>query len=405
MSIASAAALEPPPAFASGPAPRVAVVHEWLEVVAGSERVLEQILACYPEADLYVLVDFLSPSDRGIIGSRRPTSSFIQRLPFAARHFRKYLPLMPLAVEQFDLSGYDIIISSSHAVAKGVLTGPDQLHVSYVHSPMRYAWDLQETYLQDSGLSCGVKSWAARWMLHRMRLWDYRTANGVDDFIANSHFIARRIRRIYGRTATVIYPPVNVDEFSLWRRKEDYYVAASRLVPYKKMGLIAEAFRLMPDRKLVLIGDGPEYRKVRSKAGDNVRMMGHLPNVLLRDYLQRASALLFAAEEDFGILPVEAQACGTPVIAYGRGGACETIRDLTKPEPTGVLFDRQTPEALVEAIRTFEARREAISPAACRRNAMRFGPDRFRTELTDFVTARWARLSAQLAASRAGASS
>ena len=402
---ADAARLLPAEPGKRAPSPRVAVVHEWLDVVAGSERVLEQILACYPEADLYVLVDFLSPQDRGLIGGRTPTTSFIQRMPFAARRFRAYLPLMPLAVEQFDLRGYDIVISSSHAVAKGVLTGPDQLHVSYVHSPMRYAWDLQATYLQESGLSGGVRGWAARWVLHRMRLWDCRTANGVDDFIANSHFIARRIKRTYGREASVIYPPVGVDEFSLWRAKESYYVAASRLVPYKKMDLIAEAFRALPDRKLILIGDGPEADKVNSKAGENVRVMGHLPRAILRDYLQRASALLFAAEEDFGILPVEAQACGTPVIAYGRGGACETIRDLAGPEPTGVLFDQQTPEALVAAIRRFEANRDAISPAACRRNALRFGPDRFRRELSAFVAARWERLHGQIAAARAGATS
>ncbi len=217
---------------------KVAVVHEWFETVAGSERVVEQILRCYPEADVYCIVDFLCESDRRLLSGRRVRTSFIQRLPFARRCFRHYLPLMPFAVEQFDLSAYDIVISSTHAVAKGVLTGPDQLHLAYVHSPMRYAWDMQHQYLRESNLVWGIRSVFARAILHAMRTWDYRTSCGVDVFIANSAHVARRVRKCYGREAMVIPPPVDTDTFALRNRKEDFYVTVSRAVPYKRLDLL-----------------------------------------------------------------------------------------------------------------------------------------------------------------------
>lgn len=306
-------------------AARVAIVHDWLTVYAGAERVLEQMLLALPQADLYSLVDFVPEDARGFLGGRRARTSFLQRLPRARTHYRSYLPLMPLAVEQFDLSGYDLVISSSHAVAKGVLTGPDQLHLCICYSPIRYAWDLQHQYLEESGLTRGVKGAAARLLLHYVRLWDARTANGVDDFIAISGFIARRIQKVYRRDATVIYPPVDTDGFALRPDKEDFYLTASRLVPYKKIDLIVEAFSALPDRRLVVIGDGPEMAKVRAKAGPNVQLLGYQPFSVLKDHLQRARAFVFAAEEDFGIVPLEAQACGTPVIAYGKGGSLSLI--------------------------------------------------------------------------------
>ncbi len=374
------------------PPRRVAVVHEWLIDYSGSERVLEQILLSYPDADLYALVDFLPEADRHFLHGRQAQTSFIQRLPFAQKRFRNYLPLFPLAIEQFDLSDYDLIITSSHAVAKGVLTGPDQLHVSYVHSPMRYAWDLQHIYLRESGLTKGLKAWFARWVLHKLRIWDVRTGAGVNRFVANSAYIARRIAKAYDRASTVIYPPVDTDGFAYAPEKEDFYLTASRLVPYKKIDLIAEAFTGMPDKRLVIIGDGPEMDKVKSKSGANVEILGYQPFDNLRDHMQRARAFVFAAEEDFGIVPVEAQACGTPVIAYGRGGARETVRDIEMPDPTGIWFEPQTPEAIRDAVNRFEAAGGRISTAACRRNAERFSPDRFRGELTDFVDKAWAEL-------------
>ena len=364
---------------------RVAVIHDWLVTYAGAERVLEQILDLYPQADLYTMVDFLPAAERAFLGGRQPRTSFVQRLPGAGKHYRNYLPLMPLAVEQFDLSGYDLVISSSYAVAKGVLTGPDQLHLCYCHSPMRYAWDLQHQYLRESGLTRGLRSRLARYALHRLRLWDVRSANGVDGFIAVSRFIARRIWKAYRRESEIIHPPVDTGAFSLWTDKADYFVAASRLVPYKRMDLIAQAFSQMPQRKLVIIGDGPDAAKLRGKLGPNSRWLGYQPEEALRQHLQRARALVFAAEEDFGILPLEAQACGTPVIAFGRGGVRETIKGLDDPEPTGVFFEEQTVGSIVAALERFDRQEKQISPQACRANALRFSVERFRREFQDYV--------------------
>lgn len=366
---------------------KVAIVHDWLTVYAGAERVLEQMLYCYPDADLFSMVDFLSPDNRKFIRNKPVTTSVLQNFPFARTKYRHYLLMMPLTIEQFDLSGYDLVISSSHAVAKGVITGPNQLHISYVHSPMRYAWDMQHQYLRDSGLDKGIKGWIAKWLLHKMRLWDVRTANGVDCFIANSQFIRRRIWKTYRRDAAVIYPPVDISKFTLCEDKGDFYLAASRLVPYKKMDLIAEAFAAMPERQLVIIGDGPEMRKVRAKAGHNVTVLGYQPNDVLRDYMRRAKAFVFAAEEDFGIIPLEAQACGTPVIAFAKGGALETIRGLEDEQPTGVFFTEQSVPAIKAAVSSFEQEATRISPEICRENALRFAPERFRTEFKAFVEA------------------
>lgn len=371
----------------------VAIVHDWLVVYAGAERVLEQMLACYPESDLFSLVDFLPADQRAFIRNKPVSTSFIQRLPKARKKYRAYLPLMPLAVEQFDLSAYDLVISSSHAVAKGVLTGPDQLHLCMCYSPVRYAWDLQHQYLRESGLERGIKGWMAKLILHYVRLWDVRTANGVDAFMAISHYIARRIQKVYRRESTVIYPPVDVADFSLCRDKGDFYVTASRMVPYKKIDLIVEAFTAMPDKKLLVIGDGPDFAKIQAKAGPNIQLLGFAGAEVLRNHLQRARAFVFAAEEDFGITPLEAQACGTPVIAFGKGGALETIVPLREVEcaapSTGVFFYEQSVPAIIAAVGRFEGAGAAITSEACRENALRFAPERFRTEFTAFVEREW----------------
>lgn len=367
---------------------KVALIHDWLVTYAGAERVLEQMLACFPQADLFSLVDFLPAEQRDFIQQKPVITSFIQRLPKANTQYRNYLPLMPLAVEQFDLSGYDLVISSSHAVAKGVLVGPDQLHICMCYSPIRYAWDLQHQYLRESNLESGLKSWLARWMLHKIRLWDCRTANGVDRFIAISHFIARRIEKTYRREAAVIYPPVDVSGFSYRAEKEDFYLTASRMVPYKKMPMIVAAFSAMPDKRLVVIGEGPEFNKCKAVAGPNVQLLGWQPFDVLKSHMQRAKAFVFAAEEDFGIAPLEAQACGTPVIAFGKGAVLETIRSLVDDAPTGVFFDEQTPQSVIKAVGEFE-QQVKISPKACRENALRFSPERFRREFTELVDAEW----------------
>ncbi|WP_446918127.1 glycosyltransferase, partial [Klebsiella pneumoniae] len=250
--------------------------------------------------------------------------------------------LMPFAVEQLDVTKHEVVLSSSHAVSKGVITGPDQLHISYIHSPIRYAWDLQHQYLRESGFDKGVKGFLAKWFLHKIRLWDVRTSNGVDHFIANSHFISRRIKKVYGRSSDVIYPPVDVESFNLMEDKDNYYLTASRLVPYKRVDLIVEAFGHMPEKKLLVIGDGPEMEKIKAKAKANVVILGYQSNEAMIEYMQRAKAFVFAAEEDFGITPVEAQSCGTPVIAFGKGGALETVRPYGVSNPTGVFFYNQT---------------------------------------------------------------
>lgn len=365
---------------------KVAIVHDWLVVSGGAEKVLKNIIECFPKADIFSIVDFLE--DRECVKGKSVETSFIQRMPFAKKRYRAYLPLMPIAIEQVDLSSYDLVISSSHAVAKGVLTGPNQIHVSYVHSPIRYAWDLQHQYLRESRLTRGIKSAMARALLHYIRGWDSRSANGVDHLVANSQFIARRIRKAYQRDATVIYPPVDLQSMTMCTQKDDFYVTASRMVPYKRIDLIVRAFSQTPQRKLVVIGDGPEMNKIRSSAGDNVTIMGHQSTQVLVDHLRRARAFVFAAEEDFGISVVEAQACGTPVIAFGRGGALESVVGLPLEQPTGVFFGEQTSESLLEAVKQFERNASRFDPRQCRRNAERFSSENFKRALMAFIDAK-----------------
>ena len=364
---------------------KVAIVCDWLVTYAGAEKVLEQILNIFPEADIFALVDFLDEDNRSFIKNKKVVTSFIQKLPKAKIKYRNYLPLMPLAIEQLDVTTYDLVISSSHCVAKGVITGPNQIHISYVHSPIRYAWDLQHQYLKESGLIKGVKGKIAKAILHYMRMWDVRTANGVDFFIANSEFIAKRIKKCYRREAAVIYPPVDVEAFKMREEKEDFYLTASRMVPYKKMDLIVEAFSRMPDKKLVVIGDGPDFGKIKSKATNNITLLGYQPFGVLKDYMQKAKAFVFAAEEDFGITPVEAQACGTPVIAFGKGGALETVKGLDEENPTGIFFEEQTAEGIQKAVNKFEMEKMIFKGTNCRKNAEKFRNERFIKELKNYI--------------------
>lgn len=365
---------------------KIAVVCDWLVTYAGAEKVLEQILNVFPEADLFAVVDFIPEGQRDFIKNKKVTTTFIQNLPKAAGKYRNYLPFMPIAIEQLDVSDYDLVISSSHCVAKGILTGPDQIHISYVHSPIRYAWDLQHQYLREAGLTHGLKSKIARLIMHYMRIWDTRTSNGVDYFIANSRFIGRRIWKCYRRSADVIYPPVDVEKFQPCMKKDDFYMTASRMVPYKKMGLIVEAFSQMPDKKLVVIGKGPEFEKIKKVAGSNVKLLGYQPDNVLRDYMERAKAFVFAAEEDFGITPVEAQACGTPVIAYGKGGSLETVRGYgIKEHPTGLFFYHQDTDSIIKAVKQFENVAASISYEDCRKHAESFSIPRFRKEFKEYV--------------------
>ena len=358
-------------------------MHEWLLDYAGSERVLAEILRCFPDADLYALVDHMGDADRRNLAGKRARTTFLQRMPGIPRYLRFYVPLMPIAIEQLDLSGYDLVISSSHAVAKGVLTPPDTLHVSYVHSPMRWAWDLQHSTLREEGVDSGASGMLARWLLHRLRLWDHRAAAGVDHFAANSQFVARRIQKAYRRDAQVIYPPIDTDFFTPGGEREDYYVAVTRLIGYKRPDLLLEAFSQLGEKRLVVVGYGPQLDALKARAPANVEFTGYLAAEAMREKLRRARAFLFPAIEDFGIAPVEAMACGTPVIALRRGGAAETVIGLEGTSPTGVFFDEQSPQALAAAVRLFE--QKSISSEACRRRAERFSVARFRSEFTAFV--------------------
>lgn len=362
---------------------KVAIIHDWLVVNGGAEKVLLELLAIYPQADIFTLVDFLPEEEKKWLGNTKITTSFIQRMPFAKKRYRNYLPLFPIAIEQFDLSEYDLVISSSYAVAKGVITGPDQKHVSYCHSPARYAWDLQAQYLKESGLETGVKSVLARYFLHKFRIWDVRSSFGVDTFIANSNFIAKRIYKCYRREATVVYPPVDISRFALETEKEDFYLTASRLVPYKRIDLVVAAFAKQPHLKLKVIGDGPEMDKIRKLAEgcSNIEILGYQSDESMVSNMQKAKAFVFAAEEDFGIIPVEAQACGTPVIALGKGGCLETVVQ----GETGIHFEEQTLECLSAAILEMEQRYEAITPERCRQNAENFSIDTFRSRLVEVV--------------------
>lgn len=369
--------------------PKTVIVADWLVTYAGAERVISEMLQVFPKADLFSVIDFLSDESRQHFLGKHAQTTFIQKFPKAETKYRNYLPFMPLAIEQLDVSAYDVVLSSSHAVAKGVLTGPDQLHISYVHSPIRYAWDLQHQYLRELGLTQGIKALIVRWLLHKIRMWDYRTANGVDHFLANSKFIARRIKKVYGRDSDVIYPPVDTDRFTLQENKDDFYFTASRMVPYKKIDLIVEAFAQMPDKKLVVIGDGPDMQKIKSKATSNIEILGYQSNQVMQDHMQRAKAFVFAAEEDFGITPVESQACGTPVIAFGKGGALETINSIHSANPTGAFFDKQEVSSVITAVEDFERNQDLFLPENCRNQALKFSNKRFHTEIEQYVQQKW----------------
>ncbi|WP_297894634.1 glycosyltransferase family 4 protein [uncultured Campylobacter sp.] len=358
-----------------------ALIHDWFSTYAGAEKCVESFTNIWDDFEIYSLIDFLKGADRDkILKGKHAHTSFIQKLPFAKDKYRNYLPLFPLAIEQFDLSGYDVVLSSSHAVAKGVLTHSNQLHIAYVHTPIRYAWDLYHQYLRESGLDRGLKGVLAKYFLHKIRLWDASTANRVDHYVANSRYIARRIQKTYGKPSDVIYPPVDVDKFTLRETKEEFYLTASRMVPYKKIDLIVEAFS-QTDKKLLVIGDGPDMAKIRSKAGKNVELLGFADDETMADLMGRAKAFVFAAEEDFGITPVEAQACGTPVICFGRGGARETVLD----GESGLYFMEQNAKELLAAVAKFEQNYDKFEPTKIRENSLKFSRARFEAEIKSYV--------------------
>lgn len=357
---------------------KTALVHEWLVTIGGAEKVLEKVYEVFP-SNIYTLV-----CDRDKIQNFKEheiITSFLQKFPKGVSKYKWYLPFFPLAIEQFDLSSYDLILSSSHCAAKGVLTHPEQLHICYCHTPMRYAWDLYHQYLKEENLEKGLKGKLVKAILHYLRFWDLSTSNRVDHFIANSNFVSRRIKKIYNRDSKVIYPPVDTEYFSLENKKDDYYLAASRLVSYKKIDLIVEAFASMPEKKLIVIGDGPEMKKIKSKATANIQILGHVKGDELKLMLQKAQAFIFAAVEDFGILPVEAESCGTPVIALKQGGAKETVIE----NETGLFFETQEVKAIIDAVKDFEKKQDLFDPKVIRRHAEKFSAEIFKEEYKNFV--------------------
>lgn len=377
----------------------IALVHEWLtpKATGGSELVVQEILK-HVNADLYALIDFESVNPDSYLFGRTIGTTFLQQFPFARSGVQKYLPFLPVAIEQLDLRGYDLILSSSHAVAKGVLIGPQQLHVCYCHAPMRYVWDLTFDYLNSSRLGRGFPGVFTRYLLHSLRQWDALSANRVDYFIANSKTTARRIWRCYRRSAEVIYPPVNVDRFRFQPQKQDFYLTVSRLVSYKKISLIVQAFNQL-GRSLVVIGNGPELEQIRALANSNIQVLGWQSDQVVEQYMAQAKAFVYAAYEDFGIAPVEAQACGTPVIAYGVGGTAETVRDVCQhgENGTGVLFDHQTEADLVAAVKTFEHYQTKLKPEVLRSHAHSFSPDVFQRRYLTFLAHCYQEFQAKMA--------
>jgi glycosyltransferase involved in cell wall biosynthesis len=361
---------------------KIALVHEWLVFYAGGERVFESFTNIWKDADVFALVDFLNDEHRKIIlKGKHAHTTFIQKLPFAEKKFRSYLPLFPLAIESLNLSKYDVIISSSHAVTKGVLKRPNQLHISYCHSPMRYIWDEAETYFEAAKLNKGFKKIVATKILNYLRKWDLKTAQRPDYLIANSIYIAEKLKRIYKRDSTVIYPPVDVDKFECVENKDDYYFVASRLVPYKRIDLIVEAFSQMPDKRLVIAGTGPELNKLKSNFLVNVEFIGYQDEKSLKELMQKAKAFVFTAEEDFGIVVVEAMACGTPVIALNKGGTAETVVD----GKTGILFENQNVEDIKNAVRRFEIIEDSFNHKEISEYTKKFSRKIFEEKIKQYV--------------------
>jgi glycosyltransferase involved in cell wall biosynthesis len=363
---------------------KTAIVHDWLDTYGGAEQVLQQMLQCYPDADVFSLVDFLPESQRQFLSGRQITTSFIQKLPFAKTHFRYYLPLMPWALSRFNLSNYDLVLSSSWAFAKAVKAQPGQVHVSYIHTPIRYAWDLRDTYLKQA-MNNPLLRWLARQCLACLKLWDKSTANRGGRLIANSSFVAERIDRCWNRESIVLNPPVALKSFCSADKKEDFFVIVSRLVHYKAVDQLVEAFNLMPDKRLVIIGDGPMYGRLKQLAGPNVELMGYQPRDVVVDHLNTARAFVFAALEDFGIALVEAQACGTPVIAFGAGGALDSVIPYGKPNATGLFFKEQNPQSIIAAIEDFGRVEADIQPGDCKINAQRFALEVFRQRFMNVI--------------------
>lgn len=360
---------------------KIALVHDWLTGLGGAETVLEEMLSLYPQSNIYTLFSNPKYLAQTIFSNATITNSSLQKIPMIEKFYRKLPNLFPLAIEEFDFTSYDVVLSSSHAVAKGILTDAKTCHISYIHTPMRYIWDLTFDYLQRAKFPFPIE-WYTRKVFHQLRTWDMISSSRPDFLIANSNFIKKRIHKVYRRESTVIYPPVNLSE-KIYTDKQNYFVAASRHVPYKNIPLIAEAFAQMPDKKLIVLGDGPDSKKVEQICSKvkNIEYRGFQSRESLMDTIGNAKAFVFAAEEDFGILPVEAQSLGTPVIAYGVGGSKETIVD----QKTGLFFMEQTVSSIQEAIKRFEKIEDQWDYSSIAKHTEQFSQTQFQQNLNKFV--------------------
>lgn len=360
--------------------PRIAIVHDRLNVRGGGERVVEEIARLYPKAPIYTLIYDADQFRGSEIAKHTIRTSFIDRLPQAAAHHRYYIPLMPLAIEGFELDRFDMVISSSAAFAHGVRTRPNQLHISYIHSPMRYAWHQYRQHVSQLGFG----SPAIRLLLAYLRRWDRAAAHRATNLLANSRWTSNAITKAFGRESNVIYPPVHVERFAPAEKRGDYYLTASRLVPYKRVDLIVRAFSKL-GLPLIVIGDGPEEKHVKRDAAANIQFRAYQPEEQFSKLMNEAKAFVYAAEEDFGIAAVEAQAAGAPVIAFGRGGLTETVVD----GKTGLFFDEQSEDSLIASVKEFETGRVKFDSQVIRENAQRFSVQRFSDEFAEFVSAKW----------------
>ena len=364
---------------------KVAIVHDWFVNYAGSERCVESFTNIFPDADVFSLVDYLNLEDRKIIlKGRNSKTSFIQNLPLSKTKFRYYLPLFPQAIEQFNLNNYDLVISSSHAVAKGVLTNTYQTHICYCHTPMRYAWNNYHQYINVSGFQKGIKGLLTAHILQYLRNWDFQSATRPDHYIANSKHIAKQIKKRYNREATVIYPPVDTDKFEVNNNKEEFYLTVSRMVPNKRMDIIVNAFSILKDRRLLVIGDGPLKNRLKKFATNNIEFIDPLPFEDLKQYMEKAKGFISAAEEDFGITVVEAMAAGTPVIAFSRGGTGESVID----NKTGVLFHEPSIESLIEGIENFESKIDSFDSYLIKEYSNKFNRNHFESIMKEFIVER-----------------
>lgn len=361
---------------------KVAIVHDWFVVKGGAEKVVKQMLECYPNAEVFSLFDFLSPEDRSeIMKEKRVKVSFMQKLPFAKKNYRYFFPIFSKAIESISLKGFDLILSSSHAVAKGIISEENQIHICYCHTPVRYAWDMKEDYMKM--VPAGVRN-IVSWRLNKLQKWDKENAQNVTQYIANSKNISHRIKNNYNRNSSVIYPPVDTEYFkpnSKGNNIDKPFLVVSRLVPYKRIDLIINVFNNHPELKLNIIGDGPEFFELKHLAKSNIKLLGYQSDEAVRNHYQNARALLLAAIEDFGITSPEAQACGTPVIALNKGGYSETVLENT----TGVFFAEQNEVELEKAIQHFIKIESNFNSEEIRSHAEKFRIDRFKNEFLNIV--------------------